>query len=448
MSTAQQGERKDKMKELELDKILVADRYREELGDLEELVASIKEKGLIQPVTVDDRLNLLAGGRRIAAAKIAGLKHVPVIIRPFVDKLDSLEIELFENVHRKDFTWAERAKITKQINDLYTERNAKGEWSGRKTAALLDRSVGSVAADIKMAEYLEHLPELAKFSTSDEAQKFIKKAEEEIVTNELAKRQKTMLTNSNDGTSKGVKDTIRVASENYRLGDCFVGMKDLRTNGNITFIECDPPYGIDLNEQKASRDSVGSTVDGYNEVDRAAYPEFLNRLANELFRVASKDCWMVFWFGPTWQREVLDALRDAKWLVDEIPALWVKSSGQTQAPEVNLARGYEPFFICRKGKPVLNKRGRLNTFQFPGCATLGPFAKYHPTQRPVELIEEIFETFMMGQEVVLIPFLGSGATLRACYNRGVLGYGWDLDGKYKDKFLLAVEADARKNLSS
>jgi DNA modification methylase len=108
-------------------------------------------------------------------------------------------------------------------------------------------------------------------------------------------------------------------------------------------------------------------------------------------------------------------------------------------PELYYARCYEPFYLCRKGKPVMAERGRSNVFSFAGAST-----KYHPTQRPVPLIEEIFSTLSAGMDTVFVPFLGSGATLRACYNRGLKGFGFDLDGKYRDKFMLAVEEDTRK----
>ena len=125
--------------------------------------------------------------------------------------------------------------------------------------------------------------------------------------------------------------------------------------------------------------------------------------------------------------------------MDEIPAIWVKPNGQTLQPELYYARCYEPFFVCRKGKPIMAERGRSNVFAYSGASN-----KYHPTQRPVELIEEILSTLSAGMDTVFIPFLGSGATLRACYNRGLKGFGFDLDGKYKDKFMLAVEEDTRK----
>jgi DNA modification methylase len=222
-------------------------------------------------------------------------------------------------------------------------------------------------------------------------------------------------------------------------------MEKMRSNGNIQIIECDPPYGIDLNDQKASKSSVDSNVHSYEEVPRESYPAFLATLTKELYRVAGKDCWLVFWFGPTWHQLVLDCLRDAGWVVDEIPAVWTKNQGQTLQPEYYFARAYEPFFLCRKGKPVMVERGRLNVFNFAGVPGK---AKYHPTQRPTELIKEIFTTLGAGRQHVFVPFLGSGATLLTCYELGYDGFGFDLNPEYKDKFLLAVEDQTRKLFST
>ena len=89
------------------------------------------------------------------------------------------------------------------------------------------------------------------------------------------------------------------------------------------------------------------------------------------------------------------------------------------------------------------KRGRLNVFNFPGVPSA---QKYHPTQRPIEMIEELLECLAAPGNVVLVPFLGSGATIRAAYNLGMNVFGCDLNPEYKDKFMLAVEQDARRML--
>lgn len=448
-----EGHRKDKLKHVRLEEIVVGERFRRDFGDLDELIQSIKEKGIIQPLSVDSNMVLLAGGRRYAASTQLGLPTVPVIIRDFVDEIDSREIELMENVYRKDFEWYEQAELVKKIDDLYKAKHGSN-WSGRKTAELLDKGVATVARNLQLANAMEYIPELKECKTADDALKLLKKVEDTAIVSELRKRQNEKLkqeeSHAEDGRDqyhldKGLRAMLKLADSNYMIGDVFAGMANMRDSGSIQIIECDPPYGIDLNEQKAGKDSVTSTVRSYNEVQRDAYPEFLSKLANELFRVAGKDCWLVFWYGQSWHTEVLAALRAAGWAVDEIPAVWTKTQGQTLQPELYYARGYEPFFLCRKGKPVMVERGHLNVFPFPGVAGK---SKYHPTQRPTELIKEIFNTLGAGNQTVFVPFLGSGATLMACYELGFKGYGFDLNGEYKDKFMLAVEEQTRKLFAS
>lgn len=443
-----EGERKDKMRYVKLADITVENRAREDYGDLDELMESIKEKGVLQPITLaqkeDGSLKLLAGGRRYESSLRLEIPTIPAIIREGEDEITELEIELIENVHRKDFTWVEKATLTDRIDQLYKSKDSN--WSGRKTAALIDRSKSDVNRDIQLARAMTVVPELGECKTADDAFKRLKKIEEGAVVDLLRKRQAERIEgikeadNSSTGLDKGIATALRVADQAYIIKDCFEGMAGLKSNGGIQIIECDPPYGIELNEQKAGRDSVTSTVTGYKEVERDEYAGFLKKLAEEMYRVAGKDCWLVFWYGQTHHQLVLESLRAAGWLVDEIPAVWVKPNGQTLQPELYYARCWEPFFLCRKGKPVMAERGRSNVFQFNGASN-----KYHPTQRPLDLIEAIFKTLSVGNEQVLVPFLGSGATLRAAFNMGLRAFGYDLDGKYKDKFMLAVEEDTREN---
>lgn len=427
--------RKDKLKHVKLEDITVSDRAREDFGDIEGLMESIKAKGLLQPITITTDGKLLAGGRRFRACSELGFLTIPAIIRESEDAVDAKEIELMENVFRKDFTWQERAKLTADIDELYRKKNPG--WNQKKTSEILGVSVGITNKDLQLATAMKVLPEIREAKTADDAFKLVKKLEETSIVEELRKRQEHQLSkhvSNSHGIDAGVSNALKIAKNSYHIGDTFAGMAKMRTNGSINIIECDPPYGIDLNNVKS-----GSTADNYKEVDKSVYENFLNKLATELFRVAGKDCWLVFWFGPTWQHETLTALRSAGWLVDEIPAIWTKPNGQTLQPELYYARCYEPFYLCRKGKPVMVDRGRSNVFSFAPANN-----KYHPTQRPTDLIETILRTLSAGMATVFVPFLGSGATLRACFNLGMSGFGYDLDGSYLDKFLLAVEDDTRK----
>lgn len=441
---------KGKLKHVKLTDIILDERYRKDMGNIDDLAASIDEKGIIQPITLDSNMHLLAGGRRFAAATQLGLHDIPALIRDIEGELDAREIELVENIHRKQFTWQEEALLIQEIDRLYKERDPN--WSGRKTATLLDKSTGGVNNALIMAEAMSVLPELKECKTADDARKMLRGVQEQAILSEMRKRQETTVAQHEEadaqgtpgsGVDKAVSRMIRLASQNYIISDVFEGLAALPTNGHIDFIECDPPYGIDLNTIKRGNEEVNSTATSYNEVSKDAYPEFLDKLASELFRVAGRDSWCAFWFGQSWFTEVKAALIKAGWSIDEIPNIWVKNTGQTQQPEMYLGRAWEPFFMCRKGKPVLARRGRLNTFVFPGCPSSGLARKYHPTQRPLDLVEGVLATYVAGTGTVLVPFLGSGATLRAAYNRGLSAFGFDSNDEYKDRFLLAVEEDTR-----
>jgi ParB/RepB/Spo0J family partition protein len=430
----------DKLQFVDIDKIIVGDRFRKDLKDIENLAKSIAEKGILQPITIQTDFTLCAGGRRLEAAKLAGLKKIPCLIRDKTsDEIDLREIELIENTFREDFTWQERVNLIAELDKLMREKHGT-EWSTRKTAMLLGHAHPmNVSRANQLSDAME-IPELkeviVKAKTADEAMKFVKQFQEKVVTTELRKRQERT-------QDQGMSAVLELAKRNYQIGDALKGMVSLRPGfPTIQFIEVDPPYGIDLGEQKKQTDGT-NIVRSYNEVAAVEYQAFVEIVAEETFRVAAPACWMIFWYGPTHHTIILQALRKAGWLVDDIPAIWVKGEGgQTNAPEVHLARSYEPFFVCRKGRPILTKRGRSNVFQFsPVAAT----KKYHPTERPLALMEEILSVFTLeaAGQTVLVPFLGSGVTLRACYMRGLKCMGWDLSTEYKDRFLLAVEDDTK-----
>jgi len=94
---------------------------RTELGDIEELMASIKEKGILQPIIVrekNDRYEIIAGERRCIAAKNVGLKDIPCIEMNVSDN-EAMEIALIENLQRKDLGVFEEADGLNALADMY-----------------------------------------------------------------------------------------------------------------------------------------------------------------------------------------------------------------------------------------------------------------------------------------------------------------------------------------
>ena len=113
--------------------IKVGKRFRVEHGDIEWFAAGIDDIGLLHPVVLRRDRTLIAGARRIAAAKMLGWKTIPATI---IDLDDILRGEIAENADRKDLTLSERVAIADAL-EAYERKAAKarqaaaGPSSGR-----------------------------------------------------------------------------------------------------------------------------------------------------------------------------------------------------------------------------------------------------------------------------------------------------------------------------
>jgi ParB family transcriptional regulator, chromosome partitioning protein len=112
---------------------------------LEELAASIKANGVIEPIIVrplpagtagDARYEIVAGERRWRAAILAGLTDIPTIVRQISDK-EAVALALIENIQREDLTAAEEARALKRlISEFSLTHNQVAEMVGRSRAAV------------------------------------------------------------------------------------------------------------------------------------------------------------------------------------------------------------------------------------------------------------------------------------------------------------------------
>jgi ParB family chromosome partitioning protein len=91
-------------------------------GKIEELASSIREKGIIQPLIVretDEGYELIAGERRLRAAKLAGLSSVPAVIRDVADA-EALELALIENIQRENLNPIEEAQAYQRLIEEFS----------------------------------------------------------------------------------------------------------------------------------------------------------------------------------------------------------------------------------------------------------------------------------------------------------------------------------------
>ena len=116
-----------------------SEQPRSNLGNIDELADSIREKGVLEPILVraagPNRYQIIAGERRYRAATLAGLDEIPAIELD-VDDQETLEIALIENIQRKDLTPFEESEgllVLQQKFDYTHERIARVIGKSRST---------------------------------------------------------------------------------------------------------------------------------------------------------------------------------------------------------------------------------------------------------------------------------------------------------------------------
>jgi ParB family chromosome partitioning protein len=132
---------------------------REDVGDLSELVASIREKGILEPILVrpqEGRFQIIAGERRFRAAREVGLDEIPCIVKSVSDA-ETMELALIENLQRKDLSAFEEADGLKVLAETYGYTHEKmAEKLGKSRT-----SITEVLALATMPDDVRHVCRLA-----------------------------------------------------------------------------------------------------------------------------------------------------------------------------------------------------------------------------------------------------------------------------------------------
>ncbi len=98
--------------------IQIRKRARHDLGKVDELAESMKEHGLMNPIILTERKILVSGHRRLTAAKKLGWKTIEARILSGLSEKECLEMEIDENLHRKDFTSDEIVEAFHRLEKL------------------------------------------------------------------------------------------------------------------------------------------------------------------------------------------------------------------------------------------------------------------------------------------------------------------------------------------
>ena len=204
-------------------------------NSLEELTASIRERGIIQPIIVrasqdsNDKYELIAGERRWQAAQNAGLHEVPAVILN-VDNLKSLEFAIVENVQRKDLNPIEEAEgYQRLINEFNYDQDKVAKFIG-KSRAHISNCIRLLSLPAKVIEHIINdkiSPGHAKILVGLDNSELLA---EKIIRKKLSVRQAealVRLVKSNKSSNRS-KDTNSIDIENQLSSK--IGMKVFLNN--------------------------------------------------------------------------------------------------------------------------------------------------------------------------------------------------------------------------
>jgi len=104
--------------QIPVNEIIVKKRIRQDLGDLSKLMESIRTHGQINPVLINSKRELIAGQRRLEAIKRLGWKNIEVHITDVNSEADEVELEIDENLHRRNLSAVELADGISRLDKL------------------------------------------------------------------------------------------------------------------------------------------------------------------------------------------------------------------------------------------------------------------------------------------------------------------------------------------
>lgn len=382
------------------------ERIRTEMGDIKKLSGSFDKYGQMQTVLVNRNLELIAGGRRLAAC--LETKHrVKVLFSDITDPIIMREMELEENIQRKSLTAAEEIMAISELHELKqkihgeTTLGKEGGWTMQQTAETIGKTRASVSENLDLAEALKNFPVLGTCKTKSDikrAMKGLRRISESV----------TAITE--------YEKTVQNTKELYALHhvDCLEFMKTIKDK-SVDVLFTDPPYGIDIHKtQIALGGKTGGelTTAGFKYNDD--FDESMRKiqiLATESARFVKDNGFAVVFCAVSNFWIVRPIFEAAGWDCSRRFIVWGKNdSGQNNAPDKWMTAGYETMLFARKIDSKLVLEGKVDLIQVPNVT---PSKRIHHAEKPVLLLKEVLSRLCLPGAVVVDPFVGSCALIEA-----------------------------------
>lgn len=450
-----------------VEKIAVIDRGRRNLGDLADLAASLKANGQIQAGVVREAMKadedegvdpsqtpwiLVAGGRRYAAACLAGLDMFKAENLGDLPPLEQKVLEIEENLGRKDLEWDELTAMRAEVHRLRTQQaeEAGEKWSLADTAQEIGQTAGNLSKDVRLDEELQKDPTLKGAGSKKAAIRIIEFREH------LARQEMKM--------GRGLSTALRSAVVTADASDWWRA----QATGSIDLCLSDFPYAYDYHSL-ARKDSPDTYSTDYDDSEAVNFDLFID-IVPEIIRTTKVTGWLAifmaesnqgmlrdlfesccathFSYGtieyvvkdgewtkvmPEWCSAVgvgapnsdVNTLAPCKFLRAEVPSwIWYRPNSRNpgRLPERHAKNFYEPILVVNRGEARLYKHQDECPNVLVHDAEYG-VERIHANQKPMSLAEDIVQRCSLPGEVVADSFFGSGNLLAgaAKHSRSIRG---------------------------
>ena len=216
--------------------------------------------------------------------------------------------------------------------------------------------------------------------------------------------------------------------------NCFEYLKTLK-NESVSLVLIDPPYEISRDTNFASSEAKGKDTDRFRvSMDFGDWDaEFtgLDEVIKECYRALKKggtmicfyDLWKVTTLKDYFESAKFKQIRFIEWIKTNPVPLNSKINYLTNAREIAVVG-------VKGGRPTFHSKYDNGVYSYPICHDKG---RFHPTQKPVALLEDLIKKHSNEGDLVLDCFAGSASTAVAAYNQNRDFIGCELSKEYFDK---------------
>lgn len=446
-------------------------RRRVKYDHIDELADSIEGQGMQCPLILsylgDNKYLLEDGGRRTRALELI-YSHDPLTGEP-LGKVEDFTLyhaetcspekpgfilkgeaptkrslwltELTANLHRERLDWREEAGL---LVDAWREFEREAIMTGKKVyyhtiGALLGVGHSDISAAVQIYDMLRSKPEIFKdCSTILMAYKTLLAYRGKQVELELAKRLTETKPTSvqvevQPGQERGPVVELTEAdissvsvpfSQHFFHGNSLEMMEGTFAPNAFDHIICDPDFAISVDRLESNSVSAGAGV-AQESVEQSLFElrHFIN--------LAAKCCsgYFVFFYDMDHHEKLQQWCREAGWSVQRWPLTWHKiGSCSNAAPSCNFPKNEEWAMVCHKPGTVLAKVQTTSVIPLPP----GNIAKEnsHPFAKPYHLWHFIYSAICSPGQHVFDPFLGSGSSVPAALDLGLVPWGCELDEQH------------------